>query len=88
VEADPQTKTILRTQTLTPPAHEPGVLPQWLSQMQVSKVIAGGMGQRAQQIFQQKNIEVIVGAPCQTPEELVQSYLNGTLEYGQNVCDH
>lgn len=88
VNADPESKQVLDVQMLTPPAHEPGVLPQWLSQMGVSAVIAGGMGQRAQTLFTEKNIEVIVGAPDSTPQELVQLYLNGQLECGRNVCDH
>ncbi|HOQ05065.1 MAG TPA: iron-sulfur cluster carrier protein MrpORP [Anaerohalosphaeraceae bacterium] len=88
VEVDPQRKTILHIQLHTPPAHEPGVLPQWLSHLQVGTVIAGGMGQRAQSLFQEKNIRVLVGAPCGTPEELVQSYLDGSLKLGQNVCEH
>jgi len=30
----------------------------------------------------------VVGAPADTPEKLVASYLAGTLETGGNVCDH
>lgn len=88
VHADPESRRILKTEMLTPPAHEPGVLPQWLAGMEVRTVIAGGMGQRAQSLFREKNIDVIVGAPDKTPQELVQSYLAGQLECGQNVCDH
>lgn len=73
---------------LTPPAHAPGVLPKWLAGEGVTVVIAGGMGMRAQQLFDAAGIEVIVGAPAETPEDLVQGYLDGTLETGTNVCDH
>jgi len=51
-------------------------------------VIAGGMGQRAQQIFADHGITVLVGAPVDTPENLATAYLKGTLECGDNVCDH
>ena len=88
LDADPETKTVLNTNLLTPPAHEPGVLPQWLSEMGVARVIAGGMGKRAQDLFAEKGIDVIVGAPVQTPEELVHIYLSGRLACGENVCDH
>ncbi len=88
VEVDPETKKATGVQMLTPPAHEPGVLPQWLAGMEVQTVIAGGMGQRAQMLFREKKIEVIVGAPDQSPQELVEGYLAGRLECGQNICDH
>ncbi len=88
VDVDPESKTIKSQVVLNPPPHEPGVLPAWLSEQGVSLVIAGGMGQRAQMLFGEKDIEVIVGAPVETPEELVSSYLAGTLQTGANVCDH
>ncbi len=76
------------TEYLTPPPHEPGVLPQWLAQMGVNVVIAGGMGQRAQNLFSQSGIEVFVGAPQDTPENLANLLLSGNLKQGINVCDH
>ena len=88
VEVDVESKTIKKTELLTPPAHEPGVLPKWLAEMGANVIIAGGMGQRAQQLFTQNNIKVIVGAPDAEPEELVNQYLNGWLVCGTNVCDH
>ena len=88
VEIDQENKTIGKTELLTPPAHEPGVLPKWLSEMGANMIIAGGMGQRAQQLFTQNNIEVLVGAPDVKPEELVNQYLNGQLVCGTNICDH
>ena len=72
----------------TPPAHAPGILPQWLGGMCVNVIIAGGMGQRAQQLFAQNGIEVVIGAQANTPEELVSAYLKGSLVTGDNICDH
>lgn len=73
---------------VTPPPHEPGLLPRWLGEKDVHCIIAGGMGQRAIQLFAERAIKVITGAPNLTPEELVKSYLDGTLVTGANVCDH
>ena len=75
LDVDPQSKTIRSQVTLEPPPHEPGVLPAWLAKQGVSVVIAGGMGQRAQTLFAEKSIEVIVGAPVDTPEALVSTTL-------------
>ena len=88
VDVDPKSKTIQSQVVLDPPPHEPGVLPAWLAEKGVNLIIAGGMGQRAQMLFTDKNIEVIVGAPVDTPEALVAAYLEGTLQAGDNVCDH
>jgi predicted Fe-Mo cluster-binding NifX family protein len=73
---------------LIPPPHEPGVLPKWLHDQGANVVIAGGMGQRAQQLFEANDIRVVIGAPAMTPEALVESYLNKTLVSGENICDH
>jgi ATP-binding protein involved in chromosome partitioning len=76
------------TELLTPPPHEPGVLPRWLGDLGVDLIIAGGMGQRAINLFTERGIRVITGAPNQDPVALVQSYLAGVLSTGPNVCDH
>lgn len=73
---------------ITPPPHEPGLLPGWLSEKGVNQIIAGGMGQKAQQLFAAKNVKVITGALGEFPREVVESYLNGSLVTGTNTCDH
>ena len=88
IDTDPAAKTILKTELVTPPPHEPGVLPRWLAERGVQTVIAGGMGQRAQSLFAERCIAVVVGAPSEAPEKLVADYLAGTLQAGDNVCDH
>lgn len=87
VETDPESKKIIKSETLTPPAHEPGVLPTWLSQMGCTTIIAGGMGGRAIGMFRQSGIEVVIGAPNRKPEEIVTAYLNGEFTTGANPCD-
>jgi predicted Fe-Mo cluster-binding NifX family protein len=86
VEVEDQ--NILRTEMLDPPPHEPGVLPRWLKEQGTNVVIAGGMGQRAIELFKQAGVQVFVGAPVEEPEKLVKSYLDETLVTGSNVCDH
>ncbi len=72
----------------TPPPHEPGVLPKWLRELGADVIIAGGMGNRARQLFGENGIKVVVGAPTDSPEVLVKQYLNDSLVTGPNVCDH
>ncbi len=88
IKVDESSKTIEETTLLQPPPHEPGVLPRWLHEQGATLIIAGGMGKRAQQLFMQNGVQVLTGAPSDTPENIVSAYLAGTLETGINVCDH
>ena len=88
IDADPIGKTIQQRQDIDAPPHQPGLLPPWLAERGVNRIIAGGMGQRAQQLFVAEGIEVLVGAPVDTPENLVTACLNGMLQTGVNACDH
>jgi ATP-binding protein involved in chromosome partitioning len=87
-DVDEAGKTILGKTTHTPPRHEPGALPRWLHELGATVVITGGMGPRAQQLFAQNGISVVLGSPAEAPEQVAAAYLNGTLQPGENVCDH
>ncbi len=88
VEADPDRQAVSGVEYLDPPPHEPGVLPRWLGEQGAEVIIAGGMGRRAQGLFADSGVRVVVGAPSGTPEEIASAYLAGTLQAGENVCDH
>ncbi|MCF8235958.1 MAG: NifB/NifX family molybdenum-iron cluster-binding protein [Bacteroidales bacterium] len=79
---------IVTEEFITPPVHQPGVYPKFLAEQGVHVIIAGGMGQRAQQLFQQNNIRVCVGVNNGSPRQLVEDYLKNRLATGQNLCDH
>ena len=79
---------VISERSITPPVHQPGVYPRFLADNGVNVIIAGGMGQRAQDLFCQNNIEVHMGVMAESPRKLVEQYLNGQLETGENLCDH
>ena len=81
-------KKILKKELVASPGHQPGLLPEWLAEQGVALVIAGGMGSRAQSLFQQNRIGVIVGVMESDPENAVLKYLNGQLDTADNICDH
>jgi ATP-binding protein involved in chromosome partitioning len=87
-DVDDKNKTIVRKEVVPSPGHQPGFLPAWLAEQGVSVVIATGMGSRAQAIFDEHHIEVVIGACDDDPEKLVADYLSGKLVTGQNICDH
>ena len=76
------------TEMLVPPPHEPGVIPEWLSKQGATVVLVGGMGERAQQIFESKGIKVVCGIKPEAPLAIVQKYLEGILAGGENACNH
>jgi predicted Fe-Mo cluster-binding NifX family protein len=83
-----ENQNITRITYLDAPPHQPGLLPRWLSERGATDVIAGGMGQRAIQLFNDRGVNVFVGAPVLSPEELTNGFLTETLDFSANYCDH
>lgn len=88
IDVDEARKAIVGKEIIPSPGHEPGLLPVWLAEKGVSVIIAGGMGSRAQNLFKQNRIRVIIGALEGDPERAVLDYISGTLATGDNICDH
>jgi predicted Fe-Mo cluster-binding NifX family protein len=67
------------------PGHKPGFLPVFLKGKNANVIIAGGMGETAQQLFRDNEIEVVVGAQglC---DDVVQKYINGELKSTGSIC--
>ncbi|HOP06565.1 MAG TPA: NifB/NifX family molybdenum-iron cluster-binding protein [candidate division Zixibacteria bacterium] len=87
IDATVETKTIDNIEMHTPPPHEPGSFPKWLGEMGCDVIIAGGMGGRAVELFEQAGIEVVMGAASDKPEEIVLAFLADQLATGANPCD-
>ncbi len=79
---------LVAVETYNPPEHVPGLYPRWLSGLKVTDVIAGGMGQKAIELFNLQGINVFAGAPCKPARELVGDFLDGSLQLEANYCDH
>lgn len=67
------------------PGHRPGFLPNFLADRGVEAIIAGGMGGGAVEIFNERNVEVIVGAQGDA-RAAVEAYLRGELESTGSIC--
>ena len=80
-----QNNQITKTETLANPGHRPGFLPNFLAEQGVNVIISGGMGGAAVAIFNEKNIEVIVGASGDA-SKAAESYLKGELKSTGSVC--
>ena len=76
---------ILSENSVKNPGHKPGFLPNFLGDMGVEVIISGGMGGGAVEIFNERNIEVIVGVQGDA-REAVETYLRGELKSTGSVC--
>ena len=88
IDVNDNTKEIVKKEFIPAPEHQPGLLPEWLAEQDVSIVIAGGMGSRAQSLLKDNNIQVFIGVTEGDPEKIVLDCLNGTLTQDDNICDH
>jgi predicted Fe-Mo cluster-binding NifX family protein len=75
-------------QEITPPEHQPGLYPRWVAGFGVTDVIAGGMGQKAIDLFLEQNINAFVGAPQNDAKSIVADFLADKLTLNANYCHH
>ncbi len=83
-----QDNKIVAIKEVTPPEHVPGLYPRWVAGFGVTDVIAGGMGEKAIQLFNAQNINAFVGAPQKSARELVEDFIDNKLELSANYCHH
>lgn len=69
------------------PGHQPGFLPRFLAEKGVKCIISGGMGPRAQNLFDEQGIHTIVGVTGPVAAA-IDSYLAGSLAGGDSLCEH
>lgn len=86
-EIDEGQKKVESKKVIDNPGHEPGFLPGYLAKLGINCIIAGGMGTRAKQLFDQNDIQTITGASGET-DIVIQDYLEGNLVSKDNYCDH
>jgi len=77
--------SIIKSERITNPGHRPGFLPNFLNDLGVRVIISGSMGGGAIDIFNEKGIEVIVGASGNA-KETVTAYLEGHLKSTGSIC--
>lgn len=78
---------IIGREEIPNPGHQPGFLPGYLAERGVHRIIAGGMGPRAQDLFAQNHIETITGVQGQI-DDVIGKFLKNELEAGEDLCNH
>lgn len=77
---------IVKEETLASPGHKPGFLPNFLADKGVNIIISGGMGGGAVDIFNERGVEVVIGAGGEA-RAAAEAYLAGELEPGGAACE-
>jgi len=76
---------VLKVEEINNPGHQPAFLPNFLAERGVKYIICGGMGNRAQMLFAEKNITPIIGVTGKI-EEVMEKFAQGKLEAGESFC--
>ncbi|MBN2483969.1 MAG: NifB/NifX family molybdenum-iron cluster-binding protein [Candidatus Omnitrophica bacterium] len=82
---DVEGDSIVSKEVIDNPGHHPGFLPMFLKGKGVRAIIAGGMGQRAQMLFEESGIETIMGIEGNI-DEVIDQVMAGTLHGGESLC--
>ena len=85
---DVENNTIKEVTTMDAPVHTPGSFPKWVAENGATDVIAGGMGGKAISLFNQLDVNAFVGAPVDTPHNLVNKFIADELALSVNLCSH
>ena len=76
---------ILKVEEISNPGHHPGFLPNFLAERGVNYIICGGMGNRAQMLFAEKEVNPIIGVTGKI-DEIIEKFAQGKLKGGDSLC--
>lgn len=82
---DIEKEKITKKEVVDNPGHEPGFIPQFLHQRGVNCIVAGGMGARAQGLFEEFGINTIMGVEGEVTE-VIDQLAKGILSGGESSC--
>jgi len=82
---DAENGAIVQRDSIANPGHRPGFLPNFLADQGVQVIISGGIGGGAVDIFNQRNVKVVMGASGEA-REAAERYVNGALVSTDSVC--
>lgn len=82
---DVENGKITKEEMVPNPGHKPGFLPNFLADRGANVIVSGGMGGGAVDIFNERGVEVVVGATGDA-KAAVEQYLKGELKSTGSVC--
>lgn len=88
-DVEPGSREPGRTRSVVKPA-KPGAcetVPAWLRRMEVTTVLADGIGAVARHQLQQLGIAVVTGLKGQAPDDVLVDWLRSAQTGGENPCE-
>ena len=82
---DIENGSVVKKEQAANPGHAPGAIPEFLYQKEAKRIVCGGIGTRAAQLFGQYGIEIIAGVSG-TIENVIDGLTKGTLKGGESLC--
>jgi predicted Fe-Mo cluster-binding NifX family protein len=76
---------LINKKVIENPGHHPGYLPQYLGQLGVNCIVAGGIGTRAMELFKIAGIETVSGVEGKI-DVIIEKIVDGSLEGGESIC--
>lgn len=67
------------------PGHSPGQIPQFLHDKGIERIVCGGMGARAQELFEEMGIEMTMGIEG-SMDAIIEKLEKGELIGGESTC--
>ncbi|MCE5299000.1 MAG: NifB/NifX family molybdenum-iron cluster-binding protein [Methanoregulaceae archaeon] len=80
-------KEIFHQEYILNPGHEPGKLPRLLASCGITHVLAGGMGMKAVQLFEEQGIQVIMGVSGPV-DAVISDFIEDRIVPGESTCHH
>ncbi len=76
---------LIEKKVIKNPGHRREFLPNYLHEQNIDCVITGGAGRRAQDLFNQHNIILILGAQGKV-DDVINEFIQGSLTSGKSLC--
>jgi predicted Fe-Mo cluster-binding NifX family protein len=73
------------TKVLKNPGHRPGAIPKFLCDKGVDCIVAGGIGTRAKDFFDEAGIRAILGITGRI-DDVIRALVSGALKGGESLC--
>ncbi|MFA5675864.1 MAG: NifB/NifX family molybdenum-iron cluster-binding protein [Christensenellales bacterium] len=76
---------VIKRELAANPGHAPGAIPEFLHKKGAEKVVCGGIGARAAELFCRYGIEVLAGIDCSV-DTAVNKLASGALKGAESLC--
>ncbi len=77
---------VIKKDVIKNPGHSTGFLPKFFREKEINCIIAGGAGFRAQQLFEEFGIKLILGVQGKV-DSIINDFIKGKIKQGEDLCN-